>query len=73
MLKSQDFVYFLFVLKLSYSKPFWNNLNYASTANIQEVMKVYNLGEESLKTDFSGVGRNEKSPLHILFSNFSRN
>ena len=44
---------FLFTLKLSYSKPFHNTLNYASTANIEEVMKFYNLGHKTFETDFS--------------------
>ena len=51
-LKFYDFLRFLFVLKLSYSKPFHNTLNYASTANIEEVMKSYNLGDKSFETDF---------------------
>ena len=49
-IKFQDFLSFLFILKLSYSKPFHNTLNYASAANIEEVIKFYNLGD---KTDFS--------------------
>ena len=44
---------FLFKLKLSYSKPFHNTLNYASTANIEEVMKFYNLSDKTFETDFS--------------------
>ena len=32
-------------------------LNYASTANIEEVMKFYNLGNKSLETDFRSVVR----------------
>ena len=44
---------FLFILKLSYSKPFHNTLNYASTANIEEVMKFYNLGHKTFETDFN--------------------
>ena len=48
-----DFLSFLFILKLSYSKPFHNTLNYASTANIEEVMKFYNLGHKTFETDFS--------------------
>ena len=39
--------------KLSYSKPFHNTLNYASTANIEEAMKFYNLGDKTFETDFS--------------------
>ena len=38
---------------MSYSKPFHNTLNYASTANIEEVMKFYNLGDKTFETDFS--------------------
>ena len=30
-------------------------MNYASTANIQEVMKFYNLGDKPFETDFSIV------------------
>ena len=48
-----DFLSFLFILKLSHSKPFHNTLNYASTANIEEVMKFYNLGHKTFETDFS--------------------
>ena len=51
-LKFWDFLSFLFILKLSYSKPFHNTLNYASTANIEEVMKFYNLGHKPFETDF---------------------
>ena len=46
------------MLKLSYSKPFHNNLKYASTANIEEVVKFYNLGDKTFKTDFSLAGGN---------------
>ena len=53
LLKFQNFLYFLFILKLSYLKAFRNNLNYVSTANIQKVMKFYNLGDKSFETDFS--------------------
>ena len=44
------------MLKLSYSKLFHNTLNYASTANIDEVMRFYNLDDktfETFETDFS--------------------
>ena len=47
-IKFQDFLSFLFILRLSYSKPFHNTLNYASTANIEEVMKFYNLGKATI-------------------------
>ena len=43
------------MLKLSYSKPFYNTLYYASTANIIEVMKFYNPGNKSFETDFSYI------------------
>ena len=43
------------MLKLSYSKPFHNTLNYASTANIEEVMKFYNLGHKTFETDFKFI------------------
>ena len=52
-LRFEDFLSFLFVLKLSYSTPFHNTLNYASTANIEEVMKFYNLVDKIFETDFS--------------------
>ena len=54
-LKFWDFLRFLFILKLSYSKPFHNTLNYASTANIDEVMEFYNLGGKTFETDFSSA------------------
>ena len=47
-----DFLSFQFILKLFYSKHFHNTLNYASTANIEEVMKFYNLGDKTFETDF---------------------
>ena len=30
-----------------------NNLNYASTSNFREVIKFYNLGDETFETDFN--------------------
>ena len=33
-------------------RTFQNNLNYASTSNIPEVIKFYNLGEKTFATDF---------------------
>ena len=47
---------FLFILQLSYSKPFHNILNYTSTANIEEVMKFCNLGDKTFEKDFSRHG-----------------
>ena len=29
-----------------------NNLNYASTSNVPEVIKFYNLGDKTFETDF---------------------
>ena len=43
------------MLTLFYSKPFHNTLNHASTANITEVMKFYNLGDKTFETDFSYI------------------
>ena len=48
-----DFLSFLFILKLSCSKPFHNTLNYASIANIEEAMKFDNLGDKTFERDFS--------------------
>ena len=45
----------MFILKLFYLKPFHNTLNYASTANVEEVMKFYNLGDKTFETDFNSV------------------
>ena len=60
-LKFFDFLSFLFILKLSCSKPFHNTLYYASTANIEEVMKFYNLGDKTFETDFSSLFKIESS------------
>ena len=56
---------FLFILKLSYSKPFHNTLNYASTANIEEVKKFYNLGHKTFETDFRRYNQIGKSELRL--------
>ena len=37
---------------LSFWKTCQNILNYASTSNIQEDMKFYNIGDKSFETDF---------------------
>ena len=34
-------------------KPFHNTLNCASTANIEEAVKFYNLGDKTFETDFN--------------------
>ena len=34
-------------------KNLWNNLNNASTANVREAMKYYNLGDRNFETNFS--------------------
>ena len=52
LLRFQGLPGFLFLLKLSYSKCFYSTLNYVSAANIQEVMKVYNVGNKTFKTGF---------------------
>ena len=52
-LKFYVFLSFLFILKLSYSKPIRKILNYASTANIEELTKFYNLCDKTFETDFS--------------------
>ena len=38
---------------LSFSNTLENNLSHAFTANIREVKKFYNLGDQVLETDFS--------------------
>ena len=53
MVEILELLSFLFILKLSYSKPFHNTLNYAFTANIEKVMKLCNLGDKTFETDFS--------------------
>ena len=37
----------------SVSLTFQNNVNYASTLNIREVMKFYNLANKNFETDFN--------------------
>ena len=55
-------------MKLSYSKPFHNTLNYASTTNIEEVTKFYNPGDKAFETDFSQNEREcVKSLVKTLF------
>ena len=34
LLELHNFLNFLFIFKLPFSKPFWNNFNYVSTSNI---------------------------------------
>ena len=45
--------YIKIALRKYVNKPFYNTLNYASTANIEEVMKFYNLGDKTFETDFN--------------------
>ena len=33
----------------------YNTLNYASTANIEGVMKIHNPGDKTFETDFSSL------------------
>ena len=50
---------------MSYSKPVYGTLNYASTANTQEVMKFYNPGGQRFETDFEyRVHLNGKNKRH---------
>ena len=49
--KISEILKLLLIFKFAFSKPFWNNLNNASTANIREVMKFYNVGNKSFETD----------------------
>ena len=56
LLKFKDYLSFLFIQRLSFSKPFYSILNYASTANIEEVMKFYNLGDQVLKQTLNSWG-----------------
>ena len=57
---------------MSCSEPFHNTFIYASTANIEEVMKFYNLGDKTFKTDFNNPGKliisgcDSPSPNYIL-------
>ena len=46
-------------MKLSYSKPICNILNYASIENIEKVMKVYNPGDNTFETDLSSSALSE--------------
>ena len=55
-------------MTLSCSKPFHNTLNYASTVNIEEVMKFYNIGDKSFETDF-----NYSSHTYMLGQTFCNN
>ena len=44
---------FLFIFMLPLSNTFENNLNFASNLNFREVMKFYNLSDQSFETDFN--------------------
>ena len=50
--QSLEFLNFLCKFMLSSSKSLQNNLSYAFTPNIRDVMKVYNPGYQSSETDF---------------------
>ena len=41
--------------ELSYSKPFHDNLNYSSMANIEEIVKFYNPDNKTFETDFRNL------------------
>ena len=47
-----EFLNFLCKFMLSFSKALENNWSHALTPNIREVMKFYNLGDQSLERDF---------------------
>ena len=64
LLKFLDFQGCLFILKLSYSKPFCSTLNYGSTANIKEVMKFYNLSDKPFETVLGQKPPGQKPPGH---------
>ena len=46
-------ILFIFILSSLYT--FQNNSNYSSTSKIQEVIKLYNLGDKCFETDFSSA------------------
>ena len=50
-----EFLNLLCKFMLSFSKTLQNNLSHSFTLNIREVMKFYNLGNQSLETDFSAL------------------
>ena len=41
------------MLKFSNSEPYWNTLSYASTGNLEEIMKFYDPGKKSFEIDFN--------------------
>ena len=49
--KFHEFLNFLPIFHIVLSKTFHNNLNYACTSNIRELIKFYNIGDESSETD----------------------
>ena len=50
----------------TFPQPFPNTLNYASAANIDKVMKFYNLGDKTFETDFKCRG----SKIELRFCSF---
>ena len=46
-------VYINVVLLINFPTTVQQTLNYASTSNIREVIKFYNLGDKTFETDFS--------------------
>ena len=48
----QNFTTFKVIHVLSFSKPFWNSFNFASTSNVQEVIRFDRLSENSFETNF---------------------
>ena len=47
-----------------------NNLNYASTSNIREVIKFYNLGDKTFETDIVKFSIQDMSGAKLLPSRF---
>ena len=64
--KFPRFSNFLCILTLSFLKTFQNDLNYASTSNIGEVIKFYNLGNKSFETDFKVSFQARKSEIRVF-------
>ena len=51
--KFYEFLNFLFILTMLFSKPLQNYLKYPSAPNIQEVMMFNNLGDQSFEINFN--------------------
>ena len=61
--------------EVPYSKLFHNTLDYASIANIEEIMNFYDLGDKTFETDFSFIclyGIQTNKYLLQLYRQYSR-